>query len=69
MKGIVLIPCYNRPEFLTLVLDFIKIADGSEKYIYYFLIDHGYDKDIIKIINKFLEYPFIILVADDLDAF
>lgn len=53
MKNIVLIPCWQRPEFLSICLEQIVKADGAEKYTYVFLVDRGFNPENITVINKF----------------
>ncbi len=50
---IVLIPVYQRPEFLYYCLDQIKKAFNAANYHYVFQIDVGYDPAILPIIRKF----------------
>ena len=55
--GIVVIPVFNRPEFLKICLECIERADNYKNYLYIFQLDWGYDKrniDVIKeIFNQF----------------
>lgn len=51
----VVIPCFNRPEFLFWCLEKIKIAEKAAENKYIFCLDYGYDTDNVKIIN---EFPF-----------
>ncbi len=53
MKNIVLIPCHSRADFLNVNLNLIEEANNSDKQIYLFLIDRGFDPEIIQVINKF----------------
>lgn len=53
MKDIVLIPCFKRPEFLSVCLEYILKAEFADQHTYVFLLDHGYDKTLHKVINAF----------------
>lgn len=53
MNNICLIPCHTRPEFLFVTLELIAAAEGADKLEYVFLLDKGYDKNLIPIINNF----------------
>jgi len=52
-KGIVIIPCWNRPEFLGACLHYIQKADGWENYLYYFAIDRKADPLNMQVISTF----------------
>lgn len=41
MKHLVVIPCWNRPGFLQVCLDYIAAADGFKQHQYLFTIDRG----------------------------
>ena len=61
-KGTVIVPAYNRPEFLSLCIDYIHKANGSANYKYLFCFDSGYEKDNDIVIQKFkYEYSVIKL--------
>lgn len=49
----VLIPCFNRPEFLHYVIEQIKKADRADQYHYIFRPDVGFDKEILTVIKNF----------------
>lgn len=53
LKSVVLIPCFKRPEFLAVCLEYILKAELSETYKYVFLLDYGYDKAIKNVIETF----------------
>lgn len=50
MKGIVIIPCYNRPGFLQVCLEHIQKAKGYNNYKYYFAVDRANHQlyDVVK---------------------
>jgi hypothetical protein len=53
--NVVVIPCFNRPEFLYWTLERIKLAEGAEENFYLFCFDYGFDRlnyDVIR------EFPF-----------
>lgn len=50
---IVLMPNYNRPEYLYWCLEHVKKAEGADCLHYMFLLDWGYDKQLLDIIDKF----------------
>lgn len=50
---IVLIPCYNRPEFLSVTLELISKAYRSDEMTYLFQVDFGYDVEVLKVIEDF----------------
>lgn len=50
---IVLIPCYNRPEFLEICLERITKAYDAHENVYVFALEFGYHKDIDGIIEAF----------------
>lgn len=52
MKNVVVIPCYDRPEYLDICIDFIKKADGHRDYAYVFAIDHGARAENYHVIAK-----------------
>ena len=52
-KGTVIIPAYNRPEFLYLTLEYITKADGADKYDYVICLDHGFDKQCEDVLDDF----------------
>src|SRR5687767_14960561 len=52
-KDIVLIPAWNRPEFLAVTLENIIAAEGSEDLAYVFLFDKGFDKELHHVVNQF----------------
>lgn len=49
----VVIPCFNRPEFLFWCLERIKLADGAERNQYLFCLDYGHAKENHEIISAF----------------
>jgi len=51
---IVVIPVFNRPEFLKICLECIERADNYKNYLYIFQLDWGYDKRNIDVIKEFL---------------
>lgn len=51
--NVVVIPCFNRPEFLYVTLEFICKAKGYEKNKYLFCCDHGFNVQNINIIKSF----------------
>ena len=41
--NIVVIPCFDRPEFLHVTLELITKADNYKDYLYLFQCDYGFD--------------------------
>lgn len=60
MKNTVVIPVYNRPEYLKICIDFIKKSHGYENYRYLFACDIGYSKKNYEIIDKFDVEKYIV---------
>lgn len=50
---VVVIPCFNRPEFLSVCLELIQKAVGSEENLYLFQVDFGYDPEVLQVIENF----------------
>lgn len=59
MKGIVIIPCWQRPDFLLACLRYIQAAKGWEDYFYLFCLDRGHSKEVLRIVNEFEGKKFI----------
>lgn len=59
---VVVIPVFNRPEFLTVTLDLISKSEGSSKNTYIFCLDHGFKTSNIKVINNFRGRGFKCIV-------
>lgn len=51
--NVALIPCFNRPEFLTLALENIRKAEGAADIHYIFRLDHLFDKTNLQVIAQF----------------
>lgn len=49
----VLIPCFRRPELLSECLRNILLAEGCDQYTYLFRVDHGFDPEVVRVINGF----------------
>ena len=49
----VVIPCFNRPEFLSVCLEQILKADQAEGQTYIFCKDHKFNKSIQSVIDDF----------------
>jgi hypothetical protein len=49
---IVIIPCYDRPEYLQVCIEQIKKADNYDKYAYVFCMDSGFASKNVEIINN-----------------
>lgn len=52
-KSLVIIPVYNRPEFLQVCLNYIQAADGYEDNYYFFAFDAGSHEDNYDIVKDF----------------
>jgi glycosyltransferase involved in cell wall biosynthesis len=50
---VVVIPVFNRPEFLKCTLDLIQKADLADTFMYLFSLDFGYNPECKKVINDF----------------
>lgn len=50
----VVIPCFNRADYLTLCLEYIMKADNWDQYKYIFACDIGTTKDVYQVINQFV---------------
>lgn len=53
MNGVVLIPAYQRPEFLWHCLENIKRAHGADRYHYLFRFDHGHTPELYEVLKGF----------------
>lgn len=53
MKDVVIIPAFNRPEYLFVTITLIKSAIGYENLKYIFALDYGFDKQCQEIIEKY----------------
>jgi glycosyltransferase involved in cell wall biosynthesis len=51
--NVVVIPCFNRPEFLSVCLELIQKSAGAEENLYLFQVDFGYDPELLTVIEKF----------------
>lgn len=51
--NVVVIPCFDRPDFLSVCLELIQKAIGSEKNLYLFQVDFGHDVEVLSVIEKF----------------
>lgn len=49
----VLIPCHSRADMLTVCLRKIQLANKANEQFYLFLVDRGFDQEIIHTINEF----------------
>ena len=58
-KDIVIIPCFQRPEFLGACLHYIQQADHWDEHLYYFCVDNHrsrvnqYDPEVLEVIKAF----------------
>ena len=60
----VIIPAYNRPEFLYLCLEHICKAKGADQRNYIFALDYGYDPMIHSVLDAFpLDFGVIQMKA------
>lgn len=64
MKDVLLLPNYNRPEFLEVTLDLISKNKGFEDLYFIFALDVGYKRSLRKVIHRFvsehnLEYEIV----------
>ena len=53
MIGTVVIPCFDRPGFLKICLEYILKADNCDQFQYLFALDFGYDEKNLEIIKEF----------------
>ena len=51
--NIVVIPCFDRPEFLQVTLELISKADNYKDYLYLFQLDYGFDLKNLEVIDNF----------------
>lgn len=49
----VIIPVFNRPEFLSICLELICKADRSNEFVYLFSVDTGFDRKCLEVIREF----------------
>lgn len=66
-KNVVLMPCFDRPEFFYWSTRFLLKAVGAENYHYVFLMDYGFSKlhlDIIHGKNGFEPFPHSFEVVE-----
>jgi hypothetical protein len=62
MKDIVIIPAFNRPEYLYHTLKLIKKADLHDTLKYLLAVDYGYSQKCIEVINELMAgYDFEIM--------
>lgn len=52
-RGVVMIPAFDRPEFLALTLEYIQKADHAKEYTYHIQLDKDYDEACLDILQKF----------------
>lgn len=50
---VVMIPCWKRPEMLTLALERLALTEGVADHFYLFRPDRGHDHELIPIIERF----------------
>lgn len=53
VESVCVIPCFNRPEFLSLCLLRIQMADHWNEVQYLFAVDWGYSQEIKSVIDAF----------------
>lgn len=53
MPNLILIPCWQRADFLAVTLDHICNAEGAADHLYVFLVDRGYDPEVLTVIRAF----------------
>ena len=54
-KDVVVIPVFNRPEYLFVILSLIrKIPEHADLY-YFFAVDNGYNPNCIRVIEQLME--------------
>lgn len=53
MADVVVIPAYNRPEFLRLTLELITKNRGFQDYLYLFALDYGFKTTLLQEIKTF----------------
>lgn len=51
--NVILIPCWNRPEFLWHTLDNLTKAEGFERHAVIIRPDNGYDPNIREVVREF----------------
>lgn len=51
--NVVVIPCFNRPEFLSVCLELIQKAEGAGENLYLFQVDFGHDPEVLQVIESF----------------
>lgn len=52
---ILLLPNYRRPEFLAITLDYLAKNENHAEYLYFFVLDYGYDLGLKIVIDDFLK--------------
>lgn len=50
--NVVVIPCFNRPEFISICLELIQKAEQGD-LLYLFQVDFGYDPQVVEVIERF----------------
>ena len=56
----VIIPCYKRPEYLSVWMEILQKSRLADKQFYIFCLDHGFDSYYLKILENF-PYPYGIV--------
>lgn len=56
--NVVLIPVFNRPEFLTLTLEQIQTNPDAAENLYLFALDFGFKRQNLEVINRFRRSGF-----------
>lgn len=59
-KNIVVIPCFSRPEYLDLCLQYILKADNADQYEYLFAHDRGGYAKNIELIEQFPHKSYVV---------
>lgn len=50
---VVIVPCFNRPEYLTVWTELVSKADKADEMLYIFCLDYGYDLKYEQVIDAF----------------
>lgn len=50
---VLMMPNYNRPEFLAVTLDYLAKNKEYREYQYWFILDTGYNPELLQVIKEF----------------
>jgi len=51
-SDVVVVPCFDRPEYLYVCIEMIKLSDHHDEHLFLFALDKGFDADNMHIIEQ-----------------